>query len=94
MTPSCGRSIDPQDWKYRNSARVTRKLVAGAAPGAVLLCHDIHKTTIAAIPPVLDQLLPRDYRFVTVAQLMTMDESGRQDSNLRPPGPKPGALPS
>jgi len=26
--------------------------------------------------------------------LMSMDQSGRQDSNLRPPGPKPGALPS
>jgi len=25
---------------------------------------------------------------------MAMDKSGRQDSNLRPPGPKPGALPS
>jgi len=23
-----------------------------------------------------------------------MDKSGRQDLNLRPPGPKPGALPS
>jgi len=87
-------SVDPQDWKYRNSARVTRELVSGAAPGAVLLCHDIHKTTITAIPLVLDQLLARDFQFVTVAQLMAMDKSGRQDSNLRPPGPKPGALPS
>ena len=87
-------SVDPQDWKYRNSARVTRELVSGAAPGAVLLCHDIHKTTITAIPPVLDQLLARDFQFVTVARLMAMDKSGRQDSNLRPPGPKPGALPS
>jgi len=25
---------------------------------------------------------------------MAMDKSGRQDLNLRPPGPKPGALPS
>ena len=87
-------SVDPLDWKYRNTARVTRELVGGAAPGAVLLCHDIHKTTIAAIPPTLDQLLARNFQFVTVAELMAMDKSGRQDSNLRPPGPKPGALPS
>jgi len=26
--------------------------------------------------------------------LIAIDKSGRQDSNLRPPGPKPGALPS
>jgi peptidoglycan-N-acetylglucosamine deacetylase len=87
-------SVDPLDWKYRNAARVTRELVGGAAPGAVLLCHDIHKTTIAAMPSTLDQLLARQFQFVTVAELMAMDKSGRQDLNLRPPGPKPGALPS
>ena len=87
-------SVDPLDWKYRNSARVARELVGGAAPGAVLLCHDIHKTTIAAIAPTLDQLQARQFGFVTVDELMGMDKSGRQDLNLRPPGPKPGALPS
>ena len=87
-------SVDPLDWKYRNSSRVTRELVRGAAPGAVLLCHDIHPSTIAAMPATVDQLLGRGFRFVTVADLMAMDKSGRQDSNLRPPGPKPGALPS
>jgi peptidoglycan/xylan/chitin deacetylase (PgdA/CDA1 family) len=87
-------SVDPLDWKYRNSSRVTRELVKGAAPGAVLLCHDIHPSTIAAMPATLDQLLGRGFRFVTVADLMAMEKSGRQDSNLRPPGPKPGALPS
>ena len=87
-------SVDPLDWKFRNSSRVTRELVKGAAPGAVLLCHDIHPSTIAAMPSTLDQLLGRGFRFVTVAELMAMDKSGRQDLNLRPPGPKPGALPS
>jgi len=87
-------SVDPLDWKYRNAARVTRELVKGAAPGAVLLCHDIHPSTVAAMPSTLDQLLGRGFQFVTVAELMAMDASGRQDSNLRPPGPKPGALPS
>ena len=87
-------SVDPLDWKYRNSARVTRELVTGAAPGAVLLCHDIHPTTVAAIPPVLDDLLGRRFEFVTIDKLMAMDKSGRLDSNQRPPAPKAGALPS
>jgi peptidoglycan/xylan/chitin deacetylase (PgdA/CDA1 family) len=87
-------SVDPLDWKHRNSSRVARELVQGAAPGAVLLCHDIHATTVAAMPATLDELLGRGFRFVTVGELMALDESGRQDLNLRPPGPKPGALPS
>ena len=87
-------SVDPLDWKYRNAARVNRQLVQGAAPGAVLLCHDIHATTVAAVPPTLDQLLGKGFGFFTIEELMAKDKSGRQDSNLRPPGPKPGALPS
>ncbi len=87
-------SVDPLDWKYRNTGRVTRELVVGAAPGAVLLAHDIHPTTIAAVPSALDQLTAKKFEFVTVRHLLEMDKSGRQDLNLRPPGPKPGALPS
>ena len=87
-------SVDPLDWKYRNAERVSRELIAGAAPGAVLLCHDIHPSTIAAIPGVVDQLLIQGFEFTTISRLLAMDQSGRQDSNLRPPGPKPGALPS
>lgn len=86
-------SVDPLDWKFRNAARVTRELVSGAAPGAVLLCHDIHKSTIAAMPETLDQLLARGFQFATVAQLMAMDNSGRQDLNLRPLRPERSALP-
>lgn len=87
-------SVDPLDWKYRNSARITRELVSGAAPGAVLLCHDIHPTTVGAMPETIGQLQSRGFQFVTVDELMRMDKSGRLDSNQRPPAPKAGALPS
>jgi peptidoglycan/xylan/chitin deacetylase (PgdA/CDA1 family) len=87
-------SVDPMDWKYRNAARVNRQLVQGAAPGAVLLCHDIHKTTVAAIPPTLDQIAAKGFSLLTIDQLLARDESGRLDSNQRPPAPKAGALPS
>ena len=35
-------SVDPLDWKYRNSARVERQILAGAQPGVIILSHDIH----------------------------------------------------
>lgn len=66
-------SVDPLDWKYRNSARVSSQLIAGAAPGAILLCHDIHPTTVAAIPRTVDQLLAKGFEFVTVSELLAMD---------------------
>ncbi|WP_327589521.1 polysaccharide deacetylase family protein [Nonomuraea sp. NBC_00507] len=68
-------SVDTLDWKYRDSARVTRAAVSGAKPGAIILFHDIHPTTVAAIPRILQTLSGRGYHFVTVTQLR--DEAAR-----------------
>ncbi len=78
-------SVDPLDWKYRNSARVTQQLVDGAASGGILLCHDIHATTVAAMPSTLDQLLAKGFRFVTVRELLAMEI---------PPTPTPAPAPT
>jgi peptidoglycan-N-acetylglucosamine deacetylase len=71
-------SVDPLDWKYRNSARVESQILAGAQPGAIILSHDIHATTVAAMPDVFDSLLARGYKFVTVSELIAMDEPVRR----------------
>ncbi|RVX46291.1 peptidoglycan/xylan/chitin deacetylase (PgdA/CDA1 family) [Nonomuraea polychroma] len=62
-------SVDTLDWKHRDAAQVTRAAVSGARPGAIILFHDIHPTTVAAIPRVLRTLSARGYHFVTVTQL-------------------------
>jgi peptidoglycan/xylan/chitin deacetylase (PgdA/CDA1 family) len=71
-------SVDPLDWKYRNSASVERRILAGARPGAIILSHDIHATTVAAMPEVFDRLLAKGYKFVTVSELIAMDEPVRR----------------
>ncbi|WP_344470933.1 polysaccharide deacetylase family protein [Nonomuraea monospora] len=62
-------SVDTLDWRYRDSARVARKAVKAVRPGSVILFHDIHPTTVRAIPKVLKALSKRGYRFVTVSRL-------------------------
>ncbi len=76
-------SVDPQDWRYRNSSRVSGHLTANAKPGDILLAHDIHASTIAAMPSALDNLLAKGFRFVTVSELLEMD------SIPEPAPPKP-----
>ncbi len=63
-------SVDPQDWRYRNAERVTAQLLAGAAPGAIMLCHDIHASTIDAMPATLDGLMKKGFELATVSELM------------------------
>ncbi|MEV6038380.1 polysaccharide deacetylase family protein [Nonomuraea sp. NPDC052116] len=62
-------SVDTLDWRYRSSATVARRALRSVRPGSVILFHDIHPTTVRAIPRVLRKLARRGYRFVTVSQL-------------------------
>lgn len=81
--------VDPQDWKRPGSAVVAQRILNGGKEtqgthaGDIILVHDIHATTIDAIPEVLDGLLAKGFKFVTVSQLLAMDRPG-----------KPGAAPS
>jgi peptidoglycan/xylan/chitin deacetylase (PgdA/CDA1 family) len=66
-------SVDPLDWKYRNADRVQREIVAGATPGGIILAHDIHASTVAAMPGTLDALKAKGYEFATVSDLLKLD---------------------
>ncbi len=66
-------SVDPLDWKYRNADRVTREIVSGATPGGIILAHDIHSSTVAAMPGTLDALKTKGYEFATVSELLAME---------------------
>lgn len=66
-------SVDPLDWKYRNSKKVYDLIVQKTQPGAIILSHDIHASTVAAMPEVFDTLLAKGYQFVTVSELIAME---------------------
>ncbi|GAA1975113.1 polysaccharide deacetylase family protein [Catenulispora subtropica] len=62
--------VDPLDWKYPNAVRVADQIVSHAQPGRIVLSHDIHKTTIDAMPAVIQRLKQQGYTFVTVSTLL------------------------
>jgi len=68
-------SVDPEDWKRPGPAVVTSRLVNGASPGGILLVHDLHKPTVDAMPSTFDQLLAMGYEFVTISELIKLDEA-------------------
>ena len=68
-------SVDPKDWTRPGVSVVQNRLINGAHKGAILLAHDLHAPTITAIPRVLDELLAKGYRFVTVSQLLNIDKN-------------------
>lgn len=61
-------ALDPLDWKDRDSAIVTARMSAAQA-GMIILGHDIHRTTVDAIPAVIQALRAKGFKFVTVNAL-------------------------
>ncbi|GAA3790945.1 polysaccharide deacetylase family protein [Streptomyces phyllanthi] len=61
--------VDTEDWKYRDAAKVARTVVAEAERNDVVLMHDIHPTSVAAVPQILRTLTADGYHFVTVSHL-------------------------
>lgn len=72
--------VDPLDWKVRDSARVQNEILGHARAGSIVLAHDIHKTTVDAMPATLDGLAAKGFKFLTVSELIAMD---------KPAAPKP-----
>ncbi|MFC4905698.1 polysaccharide deacetylase family protein [Actinomadura gamaensis] len=61
--------VDSLDWRYRDVARNVRVGTRDPKKGNVVLFHDIHKTTVQAIPRVLAGLKKRGFTFVTIGEL-------------------------
>ncbi|WP_157248895.1 polysaccharide deacetylase family protein [Nonomuraea typhae] len=61
--------VDTRDWKDRKPGVVAKRAVKGAHPGAIVLMHDIHRTTVDAVPDILKKLRGKGYTFVTVPEL-------------------------
>lgn len=65
-------SIDPEDWKVKNTAEVIRRVRAAAFDGAIILLHDIYATTVDAVSQIIDGLRADGYEFVTVSELASL----------------------
>jgi peptidoglycan/xylan/chitin deacetylase (PgdA/CDA1 family) len=69
------------------SASIAAQVKDGLRPGAIVLMHDIHAATAAALPTILREVRRRGLRPVTVPELVALDPPSRsQLVPLRPSG--------
>ena len=74
--------VDPLDWKRPGPSVVEDRILQGTRSGSIILSHDIHPGTVEAMPDTFDKLLAKGFKFVTVSELIAMNQ---------PVPPKPGA---
>ena len=82
-------SVDPLDWKIRKASHVSNHILQNTNPGSIVLAHDIHPSTIDAMPAAIDGLLAKGYRFVTVSELIAMDGAPAPVATPAPTPPEP-----
>ena len=61
--------VDTLDWKNRNTASIMKE-VRKARLGSIILMHDVHQTSINALPTVLQYLTEQGFELVTIDELM------------------------
>ena len=64
--------VDPLDWRRPGPAVVRNRILKETRPGSIVLSHDIHPGTIAAMPSTFDELEAKGFKFVTVSELLDM----------------------
>lgn len=72
--PTIKWSVDPRDWQVKNASIVTQNILRDTQPGGIVLVHDIHASSIDAMPATLDGLLSRGFQFLTVSQLIGLSQ--------------------
>ena len=74
--PAALWSIDTRDWADRNATIVCNRATTGARSGGIIIMHDVHATTVDAVPCILKKLAADGYTFVTVSDLVPSPVAG------------------
>ena len=87
--------VDTLDWKHPGVQKVINTAVGQAKPGSIILVHDIHASTVAAIEGIVQGLQARGFKLVTVSQLISLaNRAAGQSADAAPaaaPVPAPAA---
>ncbi|MES0836546.1 polysaccharide deacetylase family protein [Nocardiopsis tropica] len=80
--------VDTLDWQSRDTGAISEHALEHSVPGSVVLFHDIHETSVRAIPDVLSGLHREGYHFVTVTDIFGADAltAGKVYTDAQPAG--------
>ena len=62
-------NVDTRDWESRDTQKIISKTLKEVDDGDIILMHEIYKTTLDAVEPIIIKLKEKGYNFVTVTEL-------------------------
>ena len=70
-------TLDSGDWRSPPAGEVSRVVLEGVTPGAVILFHDSFPKSVAELPGIVEKLSQRGYRSLTLSELSAGASKGR-----------------
>ena len=77
-------SLDSHDAVSATTTEIVRTVEREIRPGAIVLMHDIHASTVAAVARILPALARRHLRSVSIPELLRVDPPTRHQLRLGP----------
>jgi len=63
-------NVDPEDWRTKDADAVYNAVMTHAKDGAIILSHEIYRSTLEAYKRIIPELLSQGYQLVTVSELL------------------------
>lgn len=82
-------SIDSEDWRSHNAESICNIVDTYQHDGAIVLMHDLYKTTIDGFECSIEKLSQKGYKFVTVEELLKARNIPIENHKLYFDGTKP-----
>jgi len=80
-------TVDPRDWTLTTSSQVIAAVLSDRrlVPGAIVLLHETHLSTVKAVPAIVTALRRRGLKLVTIPTLLAQDPPtlAQQEADLR-----------
>ena len=70
--PLVNWSVDTEDWRTKDSARILDIIYRCTGDGDIVLLHDRYQNTVDAVLAAIEHLQQQGYVFVTVAELLEL----------------------
>ena len=61
--------VDTLDWQHRDPKKTVKIAMNEVSDGSIILMHDIHESSVKAVPNLIKKLKKKGYKLVTVNEL-------------------------
>ncbi len=72
-------NVDPLDWSRETPEEIANDALKHISSGSIVLMHDIYQKSVDAAEIIIDKLVEKNYRFVTISELF--DLNGKKSDN-------------